>query len=118
MVKKTAPDMSEDLFSPNRDYKVSFSSYEISMSHWIDQPYLIRVSDNAFLFDLSADVWSAWQVRWLSNSTVELVMRKYPGLLDCTVRLNASTNQADATSGVSSVAGEFLAVTGWLLDLK
>lgn len=88
------------------------------MSHWIDQPYLIRVSDNGCLFDLNEDVWSAWAVRWLDSSTVEWDLRKYPGLLACTVRLNASTNQANATSGVSSVAGTFPAVNGWILGLK
>ncbi|MFD2936134.1 hypothetical protein [Spirosoma flavum] len=88
------------------------------MSHWIDQPYLIRVSDNACLFRLNEDAWSAWAVRWLDDLIVELDMRKYPGLLACTVTLNASTHQADATSGVSSVAGEFQAVSNWILALK
>lgn len=110
--------MSEDIFSPNRRYKVSFSSYEVRMSHWIDQPYLIRVSDNACLFRLNEDGWSAWAVRWLDNSTAALDLRKYPGLVTCRVTLNASTNQADAISGVSSVAGTFLAVSEWILGLK
>lgn len=110
--------MSEDLFSPDRDYKVSFSSYEVRMSHWIDQPYLIRASNNACLFRLNKDGWSAWEVRWLDNSTVELYVRMYPGLIACTVTLNALTDQAEAISGVSSVAGTFLAVSEWILGLK
>ena len=110
--------MSEDIFSPDRRYKVSFSSYEVSMSHWIDQPYLIRVGDNVCLFRLNEDGWSAWVVRWLDDSTVALVMRKYPGLLACTVTLNASTNQAGAISGDSSVAGTFRAVSEWVSALK
>ena len=88
------------------------------MSHWIDQPYLIRVSDNACLFRLNQAVWSAWAVSWLDDTTVELDLRKYPGLLACSLRLNASTNQADAISGVSSIAGLFPAVVSWILDLK
>ena len=110
--------MSEDIFSPTGEYKVSFSSYEVSMSHWIDQPYLIRVSDNVCLFDINQGDWSAWEVRWLDTSTVALVMRKYPGLLDCTVTLNVSTNQADATSRTQSCAGPFPAVSSWILTLN
>ena len=110
--------MSEDIFSPNQDYKVSFSSYEVRMSHWIDQPALIRVCDNACLFALNEDNWSAWTVRWLDHSTVELNLRNYPGLLACTVVLNASTYQAEATSGISSVAGPIPAVAEWIYGLK
>ena len=109
--------MKDDIFSANHTYKVSFSSYEVSMSHWIDQPYLIRVRDNACLFDLNQDVWSAWTVQWLDESTVTMYLRKYPGQIDCTVTLNASTNQADALSGICSGAGTFPAVSNWILEL-
>ncbi len=88
------------------------------MSHWIDQPYLIRVNDNACLFALNQDGWSAWTVQWLNESTVTMCLRKYPGQIDCTVTLNASTNQADAISGVCSVAGTLPAVSNWILALK
>ena len=110
--------MKEDIISPNGQFKVSFSSYEVSMSHWIDQPYLIRVSDNVCLFSLNEADWSAWVVRWLNDSAVELVMRKYPGLIACTVVLHGLTNQAEAVSGVSSVAGPLVAVRSWILELK
>ena len=110
--------MLEDRFSPNQDYKVSFSSYEVRMSHWIDQPYLIRVRDRACLFALNEDGWSAWAVRWLEASTVELELRKYPGLLACRVVLNASTNQAEAVSGNRSVAGAISAVIEWIYGLE
>ena len=110
--------MSEDLFSPHQDFKVSFSSYEVRMSHWIDEPSLIRVHDNACLFALNEGGWSAWAVRWLDSSTVEMLMRKYPGLLACTVVLNPSTNQAEAISGISSVAGTLPAVNKWVYELS
>ncbi len=109
--------MSEDVVSPNGQYNVSFSSYEVSMSHWIDQPYLIRVADDVCLFMLNADSWSAWTVRWLDNSTVELFMRKYPGQLGCTIELNTDTQQAQAVSRTASVAGTFSAVKDWVLEL-
>ncbi|MFD2932780.1 hypothetical protein [Spirosoma flavum] len=107
----------EDIFSPDRRYKVSFGSYEVRMSHWIDQPYLIRVSDNVSLFNLNADVWSASNVRWLDDSTVELYMRKYPGLVACTLTLNALTNHASAVNQTASFAGAFSELKIWLLSL-
>ena len=109
--------MSDDIFSPNRHYKLSFDSYEIRMSHWIGQPSLIRVRDNVCLFSLNADGWSAYSVRWSDDSTVELTMRKYPGLLACTVELNIGTNEANAICRTASVAGNFSAVKDWVLRL-
>ena len=87
------------------------------MSHWIDQPYLFRVRDDVCLFDLTDDGWSAWTVRWLDDSTVELFMRKYPGQIECTLILNTSMNQAQAVSRNASVAGTFSAVKDWVLEL-
>ena len=110
--------MKEAVFSPDLQHKVSFGSYEISMSHWIDQPYLIRISDDACLFDLSEEAWSASTVRWFNDSTVELYLRKYPGLIDCTLVLNILTNQAEVVSRTNSVAGTFSAVNEWILNLK
>lgn len=109
--------MSDDIFSPNGQYKVRFDSYEVRMSHWIDQPSLIRVQDNVCLFALNKDDWSAWEVRWLDNSTVLLVIRKYPGLIDCTIELNVVTNEGQAVSRRDSVAGSFSAVEDWVLGL-
>ncbi len=109
--------MKEALWSPDRQHKVAFSSYEISMSHWIDQPFLIRVSDNSCLFNLDSEVWSAWTVRWLDDLVVELYMRKYPGLIDFTLLLNVDTNEANATSRNNSVAGPFSGVREWILSL-
>ncbi|WP_020607332.1 hypothetical protein [Spirosoma spitsbergense] len=109
--------MSNAVFSPNRQYKLRFDSYEMRMSHWIDQPSLIRVQDDVCLFALNQDDWSAWEVRWLSDSTILLVMRKYPGLIDCTIELNVGTNEGQAVSRRASVAGSFSAVKSWVLGL-
>lgn len=109
--------MSDDVFSPNRQYKVSFDSYEMRMSHWIDQPSLIRVRDTVCLFSLSSDGWSAWEVRWLDDSTVSLLVRKYPGLISCTVELNVSTNEGQAICRTASIAGSFSMVKDWVLTL-
>lgn len=87
------------------------------MSHWIDQPYLIRVSDNACLFKINVDVWSGSEVHWLDDSTVELYMRKYPGLVACTLTLNALTNHASAVNKTGSFAGPISEVNHWLLNL-
>lgn len=109
--------MPDDVFSPNRQYKISFDSYEMRMSHWIDQPSLIRVYDNVCLFLLDKDDWSAWEVCWADDSTISLIMRKYPGLISCTIELNVDTNEGQAISRRASVAGSFSAVKDWILSL-
>ncbi|MEO6285990.1 MAG: hypothetical protein ABIO93_21550 [Dyadobacter sp.] len=110
--------MSIDIFSTNVQHTICFDSYEMRMSHWIDQPSLIRVSDGACLFSINTDDWSAWEVRWLDESTVTLVLRKYPGLLDCTLQLNVATCEGQAVSRRASIAGSFSAVRDWVLSLS
>lgn len=110
--------MPDDLFSPNQHFKIRFDSYELRMSHWIDQPSLIRVRDNVCLFALDKDDWSAWEVCWSDDSTVALVLRKYPGLLDCTLQLNVATGERQAASRRASIAGSFSAVRDWVLSLN
>lgn len=110
--------MPNPVFSPNGQYKICFDSYEMRMSHWVDQPSLLRVNDSFCLFSINTGDWSAWEVSWLDNSTVAMVMRKYPGLIDCTLELNVDTNEANAASRRASVAGSFLAVRDWVLGLN
>jgi hypothetical protein len=109
--------MNEDIYSPDRQFKVSFTSYEMRMSHWVDQPCLTRVADDTCLFTIDTDNWSARSGRWLDDVTVELVILKYPGLIGCTIELNAHTQQGQATSPTASVAGTFSAVKDWVLAL-
>ena len=88
------------------------------MSHWIDQPALIRVSDDVCLFTVNDGNWSAWTVRWLDDSTVELFMRKYPDQPACTLQLNVLTNQAKAVGRSKSITDTFSRVQEWILTLK
>ena len=110
--------MPADVFSPNRKFKIRFDSYEMRMSHSIDQPSLIRVCDNVCLFALDMDDWSAWEVRWMDDSTVSLLMRKYPGLIGCTIELNVNTNEANAFGHSTSVAGDISDVKKWVMSLS
>jgi hypothetical protein len=109
--------MNEDIYSPDRQFKVSFTSYEMRMSHWVDQPCLTQVPDDACIFSIDSDNWSARNVRWLDDATVELVMLKYPGHISCTIELAVHTQQAQAISRTASVAGSFSAVKDWVLAL-
>jgi hypothetical protein len=107
----------EELFSPQKTFKVAIGSYEMKMSHWVDQPYLIRVSDDAELFNLTGDPWSASDVNWLDDSTVEMYVRRYPGHIFCTIQLNALTDQGWAKSPSSSFAGSLSQIRNWVMKL-
>ncbi|MVM41854.1 hypothetical protein GO730_36225 [Spirosoma sp. HMF3257] len=103
----------DEFFSPDQQYKLSISSYDIRMSHWIDQPSLIRVSDNVTLFDLE-HLWSASDIKWLNPSTVTMYLRLYPGLLACEVTLNPASNQGQVTGQAGTFEGTLTDVQEWI----
>ncbi|MVM30519.1 hypothetical protein GO755_10785 [Spirosoma sp. HMF4905] len=107
----------EELFSPDKQYKVSFGSMEIRMSHWVDQPYLVRISDNKTLFGLE-HLWSADDVRWLDESTVTMNLRLYPGLLGCAVTLNVALNQGEVSGQAGNFTGTLPEVVAWINGLE
>jgi hypothetical protein len=110
--------MREDIFSPDGQYKISFASNEIRMSHWIDQPFLIRVSDGACLLKFHS-LWSAMDVSWRSNSVVDLSIRLYPGLLACSLQLDVAANYGWASVSVTEFfSGTLDAVDAWVAGLK
>jgi|ERR687886_1530722 hypothetical protein len=109
--------MFDEIVSPDHTHKVAFSTYEVRMSHWIDQPYLIRVSDGACLFALQSDPWSASDVKWLDETTVEMYLRKYPGRISCTVRLEVSDDWGTARGQTGSFSGTLTQVSNWILQL-
>ncbi|MBD2704242.1 hypothetical protein IC229_26600 [Spirosoma sp. BT702] len=109
--------MNEDIYSPNQSYKITLSSYEIKMSHWVAQPYLIRLSDDVTLFSLKGDPWSAFTVKWLDDVTVEMELARYPGRTSARLILQPAIDQATATTYTSSFSGTLSEVSRWILDL-
>ncbi|GAB4025474.1 hypothetical protein [Spirosoma gilvum] len=107
----------EEVFSPDQRYKVSFASNEIRMSHWIDQPYLIRVSDDVTLFKLDY-LWSGDDVKWLDSSTVTMHLRLYPGLLSCEVTLDIEKNQGWVKGQAGAMMGTLEEVQRWINTLE
>jgi len=107
----------DEFFSPNNQYKVSISSNEIRMSHWIDQPYLIRVGDNETLFKLDY-LWSASNVNWSGDSIVTMYLRQYPGLLSFDLTLDVASNQGQVKGESGSFSGTLAAVGTWLNSLE
>ncbi|MBP8253050.1 MAG: hypothetical protein KAX40_11855 [Herpetosiphon sp.] len=59
-------------------YHVQTIAVEMRMSHWINAPIVVRISDGAVMLDLSDDVWDLCQVNE-AGDTLVLVMRKYSG---------------------------------------
>ena len=74
-------------FSPGGTYRLQVSSEEMKMSHWIDRPYVTRVSDQRVIYRAEYP-WSLNSHRWLSEDILELDLRRYPGdCPSCSVRL-------------------------------
>ncbi len=71
--------MAQPVFSPDGKYKVVFSSFEMRMSHWVDNPILIEVATNEELYSLGG-MFSADSVKWSEDSRyVTMSIREYPG---------------------------------------
>ena len=67
------------------------------MSHWIESPWITDLQENKQVLSFSSSNWSLDQSRWLDATTVELVMRKYPGNhkpADVTAVVNFATSTA------------------------
>ncbi len=109
--------MIDDIFSPGHSYKVSFNCYEVRMSHWIEQPHLIRVSDNQPLFSLNGASWSAFTVKWLDDETLTMRVAKYPGRVVLDLTLNVGLDQGSVTGEFRSFSGSLLQVRDWVLNL-
>ncbi|MBD2705799.1 hypothetical protein IC229_34690 [Spirosoma sp. BT702] len=90
--------MNEDFHSPNQRYTITLGSYEIKMSHWVAQPYLIRLSDGATLFSLTGDPWSAFTVKWLDEVTVEMKVARYPERLSACSQLLTKLRRQQPTT--------------------
>lgn len=108
--------MIDDIFSPDQRYKIAFSCYEVRMSHWIEQPHLIRVSDNKTLFSLNGASWSAFKVNWIDGEMVEMRVSKYPGRVSCDIILNAATDFGGAVGQFDSFSGTLSQVSRWVLN--
>jgi len=109
--------MTDAIISPNQAYTVEFSSYEVRMSHWINQPYLIRVADKQTLFSLAGDGWSTFTTKWVDEATVEMEVARYPGRVSCTLRLNAAAGTGTAAGPTGSFSGTLTDVQRWVLSL-
>ncbi|GAB3327540.1 hypothetical protein GCM10027299_28300 [Larkinella ripae] len=107
--------MIEKYSSPNGTYQVVFDVFEVRMSHWVEVPRIIRVSDGAALFDLRGAVWSADRVQWLTDSEVELSVRKYPGRITGSLVLNFNTGTGKAVCNANPYEGPLHEVRSWVL---
>ncbi|WP_353719393.1 hypothetical protein [Dyadobacter sp. 676] len=90
--------MTDEVPSPQNTYTVRFGAYEVRMSHWVTEPGIYRVSDNQLIFDMPS-TWSADEVNWIDDSTVEMKTRLYPGREYCHLRLNLKTGAGTAVRG-------------------
>lgn len=106
-----------EFFSPDHQYMISICSTEIRMSHWIDQPYLVRVSDNKTLFELE-HLWSGSGINWVNDSTVTMYLRLYPGLLACDLTLDVALNQGQVSGEAGSFTGTIPEVETWINNLE
>lgn len=90
------------------------------MSLWIETPTLLDKMTGTTLLSFRDSHWSLDAARWVSDSIVELTLRKYPGnhlpaqvvaTVDC-VNRNARVGQGEATS-LEEVEGALESALTW-----
>lgn len=64
--------------SPGGEFVLRVASDEVKMSHWVDVPYVVKVSDGSMVWS-GEFPWSLSQHHWVSSHELELELRKYPG---------------------------------------
>lgn len=106
--------MKDESLSPEGTYAIRFDVFEVRMSHWVEVPGIFRVADDLLLFDLRGDVWSAGPVTWLSDSVVQLTVRRYPGWVSCELVLDLQAGKGEAICGPDRFEGALPALENWV----
>jgi hypothetical protein len=95
-----------DSESPSGRFRIAISAWEARMSLWIETPTILDTETKEILLSFRDSNWSLDAARWLSDSVVELTLRKYPGnhlpsnvlvVLDCAHR-NAKVGPTEVQS--------------------
>ncbi|MER2097067.1 MAG: hypothetical protein ABS977_09135 [Pseudomonas qingdaonensis] len=67
--------------SPDGRYRIEAAPWEAGNSHWVYPPRIVDAVSGACLFEFQDQRWSLDRAAWLSDTQVELMLRKYPGQL-------------------------------------
>jgi hypothetical protein len=68
-----------DSETPSGRFRITISAWEARMSLWIETPTLLDKMTGTTLLSFRDSNWSLDAARWLTDSIVELTLRKYPG---------------------------------------
>jgi hypothetical protein len=69
---------SKPINSPDGQYQITLAEREAGNSHWVLTPTLRDTRSGETLLELSSR-WSLDETHWRSESSVTLILRKYPG---------------------------------------
>jgi len=69
----------ESYTSPTGRFAFRIVAWEARMSHWIESFTLVDATTGATVWRMDDPNWSLDEARWISDSVVEISIRKYPG---------------------------------------
>lgn len=64
--------------SPGGEYILRLFPEEVRMSHWVEQPQLVRARDGVEIWSEKMP-WSVDRHEWVSSEELSLELRRYPG---------------------------------------
>lgn len=65
--------------SPDDHYRVEVTPWEARNTQWVCSPRIVDTWQGSCVFQFEDARWSADQSVWLTPTTVELKLRKFPG---------------------------------------
>jgi hypothetical protein len=69
----------ESYTSPTGKFTFRVVAWEARMSHWIESFTLVDAATGRIVWHMDDPNWSLDQAKWISDSVVEVSIRKYPG---------------------------------------
>ena len=108
--------------SPGGRYRVEAAVWEAGNSHWVYLPHIIDTEQDTCLFKFADRRWSLDRDTWLSATSLEVMLRKYPGdrmgtgvrvVIDCARRTARCGDGPEIGLSVLEVALEAMLVRGY-----
>jgi hypothetical protein len=83
-------------------FLVRTDAWEARASLWVESPTIFSTEATEPLLQFSSELWSLDKAEWLSNETVELTVRKFPGNhKPSQIVITINCNERTATLGSS-----------------
>lgn len=65
--------------SPSKRFEIQVEAWEARNSLWVNSPVIWDAEQSSTIFSFKDECWSLDSATWVGDSTVRLLLRKFPG---------------------------------------